>query len=271
MGELTMRQCNLCPRGCGVDRSVRTGVCGCGDTMHVARAALHMWEEPCLSGERGSGAVFVAGCPLHCIFCQNAAISGGDAGRAYTPEELAAEMLRLQGEGAANINLVTAGQWATAVHETLWIARAGMPGCGTAETERLRIPVVWNSSGYETEETLTLLRDDIDIYLPDLKYWAKIPEYLSSPHEYTVRFGIGMLMAHFLDEDFKKEAPELVYKVDRSEYYVRMMKAWYFATALAKQYDAALPYYERGFGDEEVKRMTKRKCLDSCRISEERK
>ena len=103
------------------------------------------------------------------------------------------------------------------------------------------------------------------------RLWAKIPEYLSSPHEYTVRFGIGMLMAHFLDEDFKKEAPELVYKVDRSEYYVRMMKAWYFATALAKQYDAALPYYERGFGDEEVKRMTKRKCLDSCRISEERK
>ena len=165
-----MRQCNLCPRGCGVDRSVRTGVCGCGDTMHVARAALHMWEEPCLSGERGSGAVFFAGCPLHCIFCQNAAISGGDAGRAYTPEELAAEMLRLQGEGAANINLVTAGQWATAVHETLRIARAGVPGCGTAETERLRIPVVWNSSGYETEETLTLLRDDIEVYLPDLKY-----------------------------------------------------------------------------------------------------
>ena len=77
MSELTMGQCNLCPRGCGVDRSVRTGVCGCGDTMRVARAALHMWEEPCLSGERGSGAVFFAGCPLHCIFCQNAAISGG--------------------------------------------------------------------------------------------------------------------------------------------------------------------------------------------------
>lgn len=160
MGELTMRQCNLCPRGCGVDRSVRTGVCGCSDTMHVARAALHMWEEPCLSGERGSGAVFFAGCPLHCIFCQNAAISGGDAGRAYTPEELAAEMLRLQGEGAANINLVTAGQWATAVHETLAVAKQ----------KGLTLPVVWNSSGYETEETLTLLRDDIDIYLPDLKY-----------------------------------------------------------------------------------------------------
>jgi mutator protein MutT len=101
--------------------------------------------------------------------------------------------------------------------------------------------------------------------------WEKIPEYLASPHEYTVRFGIGMLMAHFLDEDFKKEALDLVDRVDRGEYYVKMMKAWFFATALAKQYDAAIPYYERGFGDEEVKRMTKRKCLDSFRISEEKK
>ena len=160
MQNPTMRQCNLCPRGCGVDRSVRHGVCGCGDTMYVARAALHMWEEPCLSGERGSGAVFFAGCPLHCIFCQNAAISRGDTGRAYTPAELAGECLRLQREGAANINLVTAGQWATQVHETLRIARE----------EGLTLPVIWNSGGYENEDTLALLRDDIDIYLPDLKY-----------------------------------------------------------------------------------------------------
>ena len=101
--------------------------------------------------------------------------------------------------------------------------------------------------------------------------WERIPEYLASPHEYAVRFGIGMLMAHFLDEDFRPEALELVYGIEREEYYVRMMKAWYFATALAKQYEAAIPYYERGFGDEEVKRMTKRKCLDSFRISDERK
>ena len=160
MSELTMGQCNLCPRGCGVDRSVRKGVCGCGNTMRVARAALHMWEEPCLSGERGSGAVFFAGCPLHCIFCQNAAISGGDTGRAYTPEELAREMLRLQEEGAANINLVTAGQWALPVKETIAIAKK----------KGLRLPILWNSSGYESEETLRLLAEDIDIYLPDLKY-----------------------------------------------------------------------------------------------------
>ena len=101
--------------------------------------------------------------------------------------------------------------------------------------------------------------------------WEKIPEYLASPHEYTVRFGIGMLMAHFLDDDFVPEALELADGVYRDEYYVKMMKAWFFATALAKQYDAAIPYYERGFGDEEVKRMTKRKCLDSFRISEEKK
>ena len=175
MSELTMRQCNLCPRGCGIDRETRHGVCGCGAVMRVARAALHMWEEPCLSGERGSGAVFFAGCPLHCIFCQNAAISGGDTGRAYTPEELAGEMLRLQSEGAANINLVTAGQWATGVHETIAIAR-----------ERgLTLPVVWNSSGYESEETLALLRDDIDIYLPDLKYVSdELAQHFSHAKDY---------------------------------------------------------------------------------------
>ncbi len=187
MSEPTMRQCNLCPRGCGVDRSVRTGVCGCGDTMRVVRAALHMWEEPCLSGERGSGAIFFAGCPLHCIFCQNATISVGDVGTAYTPEELAAEMLRLQDEGAANINLVTAGQWATGVHETLRIAK-----------ERgLSIPVVWNSSGYETEETLRLLENDIDIYLPDLKYVsADLAGAFSHAKDYpeTAKRAIGQMV-----------------------------------------------------------------------------
>ncbi len=101
--------------------------------------------------------------------------------------------------------------------------------------------------------------------------WEKLPEYLSSEHPFTVRFGLGMLMAHFLDDDFVPEALELADGVYRDEYYVKMMKAWFFATALAKQYDAAIPYYERGFGDEEVKRMTKRKCLDSFRISEEKK
>jgi len=119
-----------------------------------------MWEEPCLSGERGSGTVFFTGCPLRCVFCQNSAISARETGRAYGPEELAEEMLRLQQEGAANINLVTAGHWATAVHETIV----------TARNRGLRLPIVWNSGGYESEETLALLRDDIDIYLPDLKY-----------------------------------------------------------------------------------------------------
>ncbi len=119
-----------------------------------------MWEEPCISGERGSGALFFSGCPLHCIFCQNSAISHGNAGREYSVRDVADAMLRLQSEGAANINLVTAGQWATGVHEAI----------GTARADGLRIPIVWNSGGYETEQTLELLRDDIDIYLPDFKY-----------------------------------------------------------------------------------------------------
>ncbi len=156
----TMTSCHLCPKQCGVNRDVQTGVCGCGSTMRIARAALHMWEEPCISGERGSGALFFSGCPLHCIFCQNSAISHGNAGREYSVRDVADAMLRLQSEGAANINLVTAGQWATGVHEAI----------GTARADGLRIPIVWNSGGYETERTLDLLRDDIDIYLPDLKY-----------------------------------------------------------------------------------------------------
>ena len=160
MEPLSLDKCTLCPRACGVDRAVQKGACGCGDTMRVARAALHMWEEPCISGSRGSGAVFFAGCPLRCIFCQNSAISRGDTGRAYTPAELAEEFLRLQEEGAANINLVTAEQWAVPVHETVAIAKR----------QGLRIPVLWNSGGYESEETLALMAEDIDIYMPDLKY-----------------------------------------------------------------------------------------------------
>ena len=153
--------CRLCPRQCGADRAGgKRGVCGCTDEIRVARAALHMWEEPCISGEAGSGAVFFSGCPLHCIFCQNRAISGGNAGKAVSIARLTEIFLELQDKGAANVNLVTAGHYALSVAEAV----------REAKRQGLTVPVVWNSGGYERVETLSEIADVIDIWLPDLKY-----------------------------------------------------------------------------------------------------
>ncbi len=154
-------RCFLCPRRCGAMRSEgKPGVCGCSDEIKVARAALHMWEEPCISGTRGSGAVFFSGCPLHCIFCQNRAISDGIAGKVITKERLSRIFLELQDKGAANINLVTAGQYSKQVNEAVCDARK----------DGLLLPVIVNSGGYESEEALELLGEVADVWLPDLKY-----------------------------------------------------------------------------------------------------
>jgi len=153
--------CFLCPRECGARRSEgEKGVCGAGDRIRVARLALHAWEEPCISGTRGSGTVFFSGCNLRCIYCQNAKISWEGFGVEMTPAELAGGMLRLQEAGAHNINLVTAAPYAPLVVEALDIARA----------KGLHLPVVYNTSAYEKVETLRLLKGYVDVYLPDLKY-----------------------------------------------------------------------------------------------------
>ena len=153
--------CTLCPRKCGVSRiAVRTGACHVDAQMRVARAALHFWEEPCISGKEGSGAVFFAGCTLGCVFCQNTEISRGQAGENVSVERLAEIYLNLQEQGANNINLVTASHYAPAVAESL----------RRAKDMGLQIPVVYNSSGYELPDTLRLLDGLVDIYLPDMKY-----------------------------------------------------------------------------------------------------
>lgn len=155
------RGCYLCPRKCGALRNAgKLGVCGCSDEIKVARAALHMWEEPCISGNRGSGAVFFSGCPLHCIFCQNREISDGVAGKVITTERLSEIFLELQKKGAANINLVTAGQYAKPVREALLLAKKN----------GLKLPVIVNSGGYESQETLQILSEVADVWLPDFKY-----------------------------------------------------------------------------------------------------
>ena len=153
-------KCSLCPRMCNVDREITTGYCGVKKTLRVARAALHFWEEPCISGEEGSGAVFFTGCNLRCVFCQNFQIARAEQGKEITVERLSEIFLELQEQKANNINLVTATHYVPQVVEALKMAKE----------KGLHIPVVYNCGGYETVETLKLLEGLVDIYLPDFKY-----------------------------------------------------------------------------------------------------
>lgn len=156
-------KCNLCPRKCNVDRKYQVGYCGMSDEIKVARAALHMWEEPCISGENGSGTVFFSGCQLRCVFCQNYNIALGKAGKTITVERLATIFLELQNQGANNINLVTPTHYVPQIIEALALAK--MKG--------LHLPIVYNTSAYESIETLKLLEGFVDVYLPDLKYMSE--------------------------------------------------------------------------------------------------
>ena len=174
--ESLYENCKLCPRGCGVNRQLgNKGVCMESSDIYVSRAALHMWEEPCISGNEGSGAVFFSGCNLHCVFCQNRNISNGNSGKHITIERLADIFLELQSKKANNINLVTATHYIPSILKAAEIARK----------HGLNIPFVYNSSGYETKETIRLLDGTVDIFLPDFKYinsntatlFSKAPDY----------------------------------------------------------------------------------------------
>ncbi|MBQ5754737.1 MAG: radical SAM protein [Oscillospiraceae bacterium] len=152
--------CTLCPRRCGANRTTGTGVCGAGPVLKVARAALHHWEEPCISGTRGSGTVFFSGCSLGCCYCQNWKISSEGFGKEIDIPRLTQIFLDLQAQGAHNINLVTPTQWLP------WI----LPALESAKAGGLCIPIVYNTGGYETEETVALLKDVVDVWLSDVKY-----------------------------------------------------------------------------------------------------
>lgn len=171
--------CTLCPRLCGVNRADgETGACGMGDKMRVSRIALHPYEEPPISGEKGSGTVFFCGCSLRCVFCQNKDISrSSTAGRDYSPDQLASAILELQEMGATNINFVTPTHFAEGVAETLRILKG-----------KLHVPVVYNTSGYERIETLDMLEGLVDVYMPDFKYASSEPagRYSSAPDYPTV-------------------------------------------------------------------------------------
>ena len=155
--------CILCPRNCAVNRKEGArGVCGQTEVLKVARAALHYWEEPCISGESGSGAVFFSGCALHCVFCQNKKIAMGDIGKEISKERLTEIFLELQEKGANNINLVTPGHYVPQIVTSLKAARE----------QGLRVPIVYNTSSYEHVDTLRMLDGLVDIYLPDFKYMS---------------------------------------------------------------------------------------------------
>ncbi len=155
-----MSVCNICPRNCNVDRNIKPGFCSMPDTVKISRAALHMWEEPCISGEKGSGTVFFSGCNMKCVFCQNKEISTGGFGKEITVERLADIFLELQAKGALNINLVTP------THYTLQIIQA----VKLAKAKGLTLPIVYNTSSYEKVETIKMLEGIVDIWLPDFKY-----------------------------------------------------------------------------------------------------
>lgn len=153
--------CLLCPRKCGINRRTgQTGVCGVSSEIKVARAALHYWEEPCISGKRGSGAVFFSGCSLHCVFCQNREISDGKEGKVISKERLSDIFMELADKGANNINLVTPGQY---IPDIVWAVN-------DAKSRGMKLPIIYNTSGYENVTELKLLEGIVDVYLPDFKY-----------------------------------------------------------------------------------------------------
>lgn len=158
-----MNECMLCPRNCGVNRDKgEIGYCGCGKEMVIARYSLHEWEEPCISGDKGSGTIFFTGCNLRCCFCQNYDISTLRKGRGVSINEFCNICLELQDKGASNINLVTGTMYVPMIIEGLYMAKS----------KGLSIPVVYNSSGYECVNTIKMLKGVVDIYLPDFKYFS---------------------------------------------------------------------------------------------------
>ena len=157
-----LKSCQLCPIRCGTDRRQNKGPCGAGASVRIAKAFLHQWEEPCICGKKGSGTIFFSGCNMHCVFCQNHDISQELYGKEISIERLAEIMLELQEQGAANINLVTPTPYALHIIEAVKAARQ----------KGLFLPILYNTNGYETVETIGLLSGIVDIYLPDIKYYS---------------------------------------------------------------------------------------------------
>ena len=170
--DYNFKNCVLCPRRCGADRTAGIGSCGMPDSIFAARASLHKWEEPCISYKNGAGTVFFSGCNLHCVYCQNNIISNELRGKKLTVADLADIFLRLQDNGADNIELVTPTHFVPLITDALDRVR-----------HKLNVPVVYNSGGYELTDTIAMLEGYIDVYLPDIKYFSPdiAARYSSAP------------------------------------------------------------------------------------------
>ena len=173
-----LTKCNLCPRHCNINRHETVGFCKASDTLKIARADLHFFEEPCISGDNGSGTIFFTYCNLKCVFCQNYEISSDNIGREITIERFSEICINLQNKGALNINLVTPTHYIPLIKEGLKLAKL----------KGLTIPIVYNTSSYETTDSLKLLDGLIDIYLPDFKYYNDdiAIKYSSAPNYVNV-------------------------------------------------------------------------------------
>lgn len=194
-----LKNCRLCPRMCGVDRTeYNKGMCGETAEIRLARAALHFWEEPCISGEKGSGAVFFSGCNLGCIYCQNREISKGNVGKIVSTERLAEIFIELKKKGAQNINLVTPTHFVPQIISA--VQNAKMKG--------LNLPIVYNTSGFETRDTIHLLRNTVDVYLTDYKYFS--PELAEKySHAYTYPEAVKASL-----DEMVKQQPQLIFGED---------------------------------------------------------
>ena len=191
-------KCTLCPRKCEADRSNSVGYCLSGDKIKIAKVMIHSWEEPCVSGSRGSGAIFFSGCPLKCVYCQNKEISHGGVGQEITTERFATLMLELQDRGVHNINLVSPTQYADKIRDAIDLIRP-----------KLKIPVVYNTGGYELISEIEKMSGYVDVFLTDMKYYSselsnkysKAPDY----YERAIEAFKAML----------KIAPECIFDDDR--------------------------------------------------------
>ena len=209
--------CNLCPRKCNADRNQKNGYCGVPERLRVARAALHMWEEPCISGNNGSGAVFFSGCTLRCVFCQNHDIAAGLNGKEISTERLRDIFLELQDKKANNINLVTPSHYVPRIAAALDMAKQ----------QGLKIPIVYNTSSYENVDTLKMMDGLTDVYLPDMKYTdnrlsmrysydsKRVLDYVYENYGDAVYISI---MNQYTPLDNVKDIPELNRRVTDEEY-----------------------------------------------------
>lgn len=265
----TLSECTLCPRECRVDRNAgKIGYCGQTARLTAARAALHFWEEPCLSGTNGSGAVFFSGCNLRCVYCQNREIALGQAGREITPTRLSDIFLALQEKQAHNINLVTPTHFIPQIVTAL----------DSAKRRGLCVPVVYNTSAYEKPEILRFLEGLVDIYLPDFKYFdAAISErYSNAPDYFEVASGAvaemvrqvgtpvftdgedslmtrGVIVRHLLLPGCEKDSRRILrylHDTYKNDIYVSIMNQY---TPLAQV--SSIPSLNRRISEEEYERI----------------